>query len=47
MYLASEGYLWELQQKGALNPETDIEKIERDFQEMITFWKNIYLRKKG
>ena len=47
MYLASEGYLWELQQKGSLNPETDIEKIERDFQEMITFWKNIYLRKKG
>lgn len=47
MYLVSEGYLWELQQKGAANTENSIEKIESDFREMITFWKKIYLRKKG
>lgn len=47
MYLVSEGYLWEIQKKGSLNIEEDMEKIERDFQEMIAFWKKIYLRKKG
>lgn len=47
MYLVSEGYLWELQKKGSLQTEEDIEKIEADFREMIAFWKKIYLRKKG
>ena len=47
MYLVSEGYLWELQKKGSLQTEEDIEKIEVDFREMIAFWKKIYLRKKG
>lgn len=44
MYLASEGYLWELQHKGYVNIEEDIEKIETDFKEMIAFWKKIYLK---
>ncbi|MBM6803216.1 hypothetical protein H6B07_11215 [Mediterraneibacter glycyrrhizinilyticus] len=47
MYLVSEGYLWELQKKGVLNIDEDVEKIEADFREMIAFWKKIYLRKKG
>lgn len=47
MYLASEGYLWELHQKGSLNTQADIEKLEKDCTEMISFWKKIYLRKKG
>lgn len=47
MYLVSEGYLWELQKKGSLQTEEDIEKIEADFREMIAFWQKIYLRKKG
>ena len=47
MYLVSEGYLWELQKKRESDIEKNIEKIEADFQEMIAFWKKIYLRKKG
>ena len=47
MYLVSEGYLWEIQKKGSLDIDEDIEKIEADFHEMIAFWKKIYLRKKG
>ena len=41
MYWAAEGYLWELVQQGELN----VEQMERDFQEMLTFWKQVYLRK--
>ena len=41
MYWASEGYLWELLQRGGM----DIEKMERDFTRLIQFWKQIYLRK--
>ena len=43
MYLASEGYLWEMTQKGSI----DVKKMEKDFTEMIEFWKKIYLRKEG
>ena len=43
MYWASEGYLWEHQKSGRL----DMGKMERDFLEMIDFWKKIYLRKEG
>ena len=45
MYLVSEGYLWELQQKGTLNTENDIEKMEADFREMITFWRKVYQKR--
>lgn len=41
LYWATEGYLWEKLQQGAL----DAEEMERDFTRMITFWKSIYLRK--
>lgn len=43
MYLASEGYLWEIFQSDG---ELDVVTLEKDFQEMLTFWKNIYLRKR-
>ncbi|MDE7298800.1 MAG: TetR/AcrR family transcriptional regulator, partial [Lachnospiraceae bacterium] len=43
MYLASEGYLWEIFQRG---DEMDVSKLEKDFKEMLSFWKNIYLRKR-
>ena len=42
MYLASEGYLWEIYQR---RESLDVRKLEKDFEEMLKFWKNIYLRK--
>ncbi|MDE6750059.1 MAG: TetR/AcrR family transcriptional regulator [Lachnospiraceae bacterium] len=42
MYLASEGYLWEIFQSG---DELDVPKLEKDFEEMLKFWKKIYLKK--
>ena len=42
MYWASEGYLREkVQQGGAM----DIDQMEKDFMELLKFWKNVYLRK--
>lgn len=41
MYLASEGYLWEKVQQGNIN----FDLMEKDFIELIDFWKKIYLRK--
>lgn len=41
MYLASEGYLWEMVQRG----EVDMKQMEKGFSKMINFWKSIYLRK--
>lgn len=41
MYLASEGYLWEMVQRG----NVDMAQMERDFSELMEFWKSIYLRK--
>ena len=43
MYLATEGYLWEMLQSG----QVDAEKMKRDFTDMIAFWKKIYLRNGG
>ncbi len=40
MYLASEGYLWEMLRRTPVN----IEEMERDFSEMIAFWKQLYLK---
>lgn len=42
MYWASEGYLWEMLQRGPL----DRQQMERDFVKLLEFWKQIYLRKK-
>lgn len=41
MYWASEGYLWEMTQRGTV----DIDCMEKDFTKLMEFWKSIYLRK--
>lgn len=41
MYWASEGYLWEMMQRENI----DIDRMERDFMQLIEFWKSIYLQK--
>lgn len=41
MYLASEGYLWEKSHQ----EKFDADEVERDFEQLIEFWKKIYLRK--
>lgn len=41
MYWASEGYLWEMVQRGTV----DVSKMQEDFTKLIEFWKSIYLRK--
>lgn len=41
MYLASEGYLWEIIQRGDV---LDAEMLEEDFHQMLAFWKKIYLK---
>lgn len=43
MYWASEGYLWEMVQRG----NVDMDRMEKDFTQLISFWKSIYLRKEG
>ncbi|WP_323088074.1 TetR/AcrR family transcriptional regulator [Allobaculum sp. JKK-2023] len=35
MYWASEGYLWEMVQRG----DVDIDQMEKDFNKLINFWK--------
>lgn len=42
MYLASEGYLWEIIHRG---DTLDSRVLEKDFNQMLSFWKSIYLRK--
>lgn len=42
IYLMSVGYLWETSQRGEI---LEAEILEKDFSEMLTFWKNVYLRK--
>lgn len=41
MYWASEGYLWEMVQRG----DMDVDQLERDFTKLMAFWKSVYLRK--
>ena len=41
MYWASEGFLWELVQRGSV----DMQQMEKGFTELMSFWKSIYLRK--
>ena len=41
MFLAAEGYLWEMVQRG----NVDVNRMEIDFQNLLSFWKSIYLRK--
>ena len=41
MYWASEGYLWEMTQRGEVN----IDQMKKDFGKLLEFWKSIYLRR--
>lgn len=41
MYWASEGYLWEMVQRGNM----EFDRMEQDFTKLMAFWKSIYLRK--
>ena len=41
MYWASEGYLWEMVQRG----NVDIQQMEEGFSRLMNFWKSVYLRK--
>lgn len=43
MYWASEGYLWEMLQKGGLNAA----QMEQDFQKLLQFWKTIYTNREN
>ena len=43
MYWASEGYLREKLAQGPLV----VEEMEKDFIEMLNFWKHVYMRKEG
>ena len=40
MYLASEGYMWRMQQMDKI----DIDKVVKDYREIIDFWKSLYLK---
>ena len=40
MYLASEGYLYQMGQNGNI----DIDKVITDYRRLIDFWKKLYLR---
>lgn len=42
IYLMSVGYLWEITQRG---DTLDADMLEKDFSEMMAFWKTVYLRK--
>ena len=40
MYLASEGYLWRMQQLDNL----DVDKMVSDYKKIIDFWRDVYLK---
>ena len=40
MYLASEGYVYRMQQEGVFN----VDKMVSDYRRIIEFWKKLYLR---
>ena len=43
MYLASEGYLWEMVRR----EDVDVDRMEKDFTGMIEFWKKTYTKEGG
>ena len=40
IYLASEGYMYQMQHRGPI----DIDRVIRDYRELIDFWKKQYLK---
>ena len=43
MYLASEGYIWQMSQTGVI----DVARILQEYKEMIDFWRELYARKEN
>ena len=43
MYLASEGYLWQMVHTTELDPL----QMEQDFRNMLAFWRSVYENKEG
>lgn len=43
MFWASEGYIWEMTQREDMN----LDRMEQDFDRLIDFWKQLYLRKEA
>ena len=41
MYLASEGYIWQMSQASVI----DVKKMMQEYKEMIEFWRELYARK--
>ena len=40
IYLASEGYLWQMSQTGNIN----VDKVINDYKEMVDFWRVLFLK---
>ena len=40
MYLASEGYMYQMQNSGKI----DVDKVVQDYRNLINFWKELYLK---
>ena len=40
IYLASEGYLWQVSQKGNI----DVEKVIKEYRQMVDFWRVLFLK---
>lgn len=43
MFLASEGYLWEMAQQGGINRQ----QLRQDFEVLLAFWKKAYCREEN
>lgn len=43
IYLASEGYLWQLSH----NDDMDVDKVVKGYKELIDFWKTLFLKDGG
>ena len=43
MYLASEGYIWQMSHTGVI----DVDRVMKDYKEMIEFWREMYARKEN
>lgn len=40
IYMASEGYLWQVSQQRII----DVDKVARDYKEMVDFWRVLFLK---
>ena len=40
IYFASEGYLWQVSQRGNI----DVNKVVKEYKEMVDFWRILFLK---